>query len=138
MRIGMRMATGFDQHFAELGITQAQFRLLLAVWTQGSAEGITPSVLADFLFIERGTVSVLSNNMVEQGWLERKPGENRRSYRLAITKAGQGVLQNVIPPAIALADATLSGFSRKELEGMRTSLELVETKLRTDKTKQKE
>ncbi len=138
MRIGTRMATGFDQHFAELGITQAQFRLLLAVWTQGSGEGIAPSVLADFLFIERGTVSVLSNNMVEQGWLERKPGENRRSYRLAITKAGQRVLENVIPPAIALADATLSGFSRKELEGMRTSLELVETKLRTDKTKQKE
>ena len=42
MRIGTRMATGFDQHFAELGITQAQFRILLAVWEQGGAAGIAP------------------------------------------------------------------------------------------------
>ena len=29
MRVGTRMATGFDQHFAEFGIMQAQFRALL-------------------------------------------------------------------------------------------------------------
>ena len=124
------MATGFDKHFAQLGITQAQFRVLLAVWQKSSEEGITPSALADYLLIERGTVSVLTNQMVEQGWLARRPGKNRRTYWLALTEAGGQLLQKVIPRAITLADHTLSGISQEQLHQMRTNLELIETKLR--------
>ena len=124
------MATGFDQHFAGLGITQAQFRVLLAVWEQGGAEGIAPSVLADHLLIERGTVSGLANRMVERGWLTRRPGENRRTYRLALTEAGAQALEEVLPRAVALADQTLSGISSEQLQQMRTNLELIEVRLR--------
>ena len=53
MRIGTRMAAGFDQHFSRVGITQAQFRTLLAIHQEGGREGITPSALADHLLIER-------------------------------------------------------------------------------------
>ena len=130
MRIGTRMATGFDQHFAELGITQAQFRILLAVWEQGGAEGIAPSVLANHLLIERGTISILSNRMVELGWLKREPGENRRTYRLRLTSAGRQLLDKVIPLAIELADRTLSGISPDQLREMRANLELMEASLR--------
>jgi DNA-binding MarR family transcriptional regulator len=130
MRIGTRMATGFDQHFAPLGITQAQFRVLLAVWEEGGADGIAPSVLADYLFIERGTVSVLTDRLVARGWLLRRPGDSRRTYRLALTDAGQQVLQATIPRAVALADHTLSGISSAELRQLRTSLELIEARLR--------
>jgi DNA-binding MarR family transcriptional regulator len=131
MRIGTRMATGFDQHFAEFGITQAQFRILLAVWEQGGAEGIAPSVLAHHLLIERGTISVLTNRMVERGWLARRPGENRRTYRLTLTPASRQLLEKVIPLAVELAENTLSGFSPAQLSHMRTSLELIETRLRS-------
>ena len=130
MRIGTRMATGFDQHFAELGITQAQFRILLAVWEQGGAEGIAPSILANHLLIERGTISILTNRMVELGWLKREPGENRRTYRLRLTSAGRQLLDQVIPLAIELADRTLSGISPDQLREMRASLELMEASLR--------
>jgi len=130
MRIGTRMATGFDQHFANLGITQAQFRILLAVWEQGGADGIAPSVLADHLLIERGTTSILTSRMVELGWLTRKPGENRRTYRLTLTAAGRQLLDKVIPLAVELADHTLSGISAAQLRQMRTNLELIETRLR--------
>ena len=124
------MATGFDQHFAELGITQAQFRILLAVWEKGGTEGIAPSVLAEYLLIERGTISVLTNRMVEQGWLTRKPGKNRRTYWLALTDIGNDLLQKVIPRAVSLADHTLSGFSKEQLYQMRANLELIESRLR--------
>jgi DNA-binding MarR family transcriptional regulator len=130
MRIGTRMATGFDQHFAELGITQAQFRILLAVWEQGGAEGIAPSVLADHLLIERGTISILTGRMVQIGWLTRKPGENRRTYRLTLTPTGRQLLENVIPLAVELADHTLSGISPAQLRQMRTNLEWIEARLR--------
>lgn len=130
MRLGTRMATGFDQYFATLGITQAQFRILLAVWEMGGSEGIPPSVLADHLLIERGTVSVLTNKMVKNGWLSREPGENRRTYQLTLTEAGDQVLQEAIPRAIALADQTLSGIAHDELIQMRANLEHIEAKLR--------
>lgn len=124
------MATGFDQHFAELGITQAQFRILLAVWEQGGADGIAPSALASHLLIERGTTSILTNRMVELGWLVRKPGENRRTYRLTLTPAGRHLLDKVIPLAIELADRTLAGISPAQLQEMRANLELIEASLR--------
>jgi DNA-binding MarR family transcriptional regulator len=124
------MATGFDQHFAELGITQAQFRILLAVWEQGGADGIAPSVLAHHLLIERGTISVLTNRMIERGWLARRPGENRRTFRLILTPTSQELLEKVIPLAIDLADHTLSGISPPHLEQLRTNLELMEARLR--------
>jgi DNA-binding MarR family transcriptional regulator len=130
MRIGTRMATGFDQHFAKLGITQAQFRILLAVWEEGGEEGIAPSVLADYLLIERGTVSVLTDRLVRGGWLFRKAGDSRRTYKLILTDAGQSVLLDAIPRAIALANHTLSGISPAELRQLRNSLELIEARLR--------
>src|SRR5688572_29893193 len=130
MRIGTRMATGFDQHFAELGITQAQFRILLAVWQQGGTEGIAPSLLAEYLLIERGTVSILTNRMVERGWLRRQPGENRRTYRLTLTATSRQLLDKVIPLAVELADHTLAGISSAQLNQMRLNLELIEAKLR--------
>lgn len=124
------MATGFDQHFAELGITQAQFRILLAVWEQGGAEGIAPSILANYLLIERGTISILTNRMVELKWLARKPGENRRTYRLTLTSQGKQLLKKVIPLAVELADHTLAGISPAQLRQMRRNLELIEASLR--------
>lgn len=130
MRIGTRMATGFDQHFAEFGITQAQFRILLAVWEQGGADGIAPSALANHLLIERGTISILTNHMVRRGWLVRNPGENRRTFRLTLTLPGRQLLDTVIPLAVELADQTLSGISPAELRQMRANLELIEAGLR--------
>jgi DNA-binding MarR family transcriptional regulator len=130
MRIGSRMATGFDQHFAKLGVTQAQFRILLAIWEQGNTEGVPPSSLADYLLIERGTISVLTSRMVENGWIARKPGENRRTYRLTLTAAGKQLLNKVVPMAVELADHTLSGISPAQLRQMRTNLEIIEAGLR--------
>jgi len=130
MRIGTRLAATYDQHFAELGITQSQFRILVAVRREGGIEGIAPSLLADYLLIERGTISVLTDRMVERGWLMRGPGANRRTYRLVLTEAGAQVLEETIPHAKALADHTLSGLSFDQLREMRTNLETIEALLR--------
>ena len=132
------MAAGFDQHFAPHGVTQAQFRVLLAVWEQGGAEGIAPSALADFLLIERATVSVLTSRMVERGWLTRVPGENRRTFRLVLTERGGQTLQELIPHAIALANHTLAGITAEDLSRMLGNLESVEARLRADEGPKKE
>lgn len=135
MRIGTHMASGFDQYFSELKVTQAQFRLLLAAWTQGGREGVTPSALADYLLIERSSVSVLSQGLVERGWLQRLPGENRRSHRLALTASGGRTLERVAPLALDLAADTLANFSPAQLKALLKNLEQIETRLRTHRQK---
>ena len=130
MRIGTRMAGGFDTHFVPLGITQAQFRTLLAIRERGGAAGLTPSELADHLLIERATVSVLTSRMVARGWVARKPGANRRTFQLVLTAAGRRLLQKLIPRAVALANETLRHIPRGQLRQMLAGLELVEARLR--------
>lgn len=130
MRIGTRMATGFDQHFSSLGLTQSQFRILLSVFELGGDQGISPSFLAENLLIERGTASIETNRMVERGWLERVAGQNRRTYRLVLTEKGNDLLQKAIPRAIALADQTISNIPRDQLVQMRSNLEVIEDRLR--------
>lgn len=131
MRLGTRMAARFDEEFRVQGITQAQFRLLLAVHFQGGTTGITPSVLADYLMIERATVSFLAGRLVEQGYLVRLPGENRRSHRLRLTPIGQQLLGQLTPSAIALARDTLAGVTPDDLQRMRKMLQELETHIRT-------
>ena len=130
MRIGTRMATEFDHQFAQLRLTQAQFRILLAVYELGGAEGVAPSLLADHLLIERGTVSVITRGMIESGWLARQTGENRRTFRLTLTEEGVALLNQAIPRAVTLADYTLAAIPAEQLEQMRENLELVERVLR--------
>ncbi len=129
MRIGTRMASIFDQKFGPYGLTQAQFRVLLAVWESGEG-GIAPSALADRLLIERATVSVLTTRLVERGWLERTPGENRRTFLLVLTESGKARLQEALPHAVTLADETLAGLGREELRGTLALLEQLEAHLR--------
>ncbi len=128
------MATTFDQQFGVLDVTQAQFRTLLAVRFGSGPEGITPSELADQLLLERPTVTVLITRLVERGLLARQPGANRRSYRLALTPAGEALLERVIPRAIALADDLLEGFTPEQLERMCEALQLIEARVRAYET----
>lgn len=130
MRLGTRMATMFDQHFVGMGISQAQFRTLLAIREAGP-DGVPPSLLADQLLLERATVTVLTSRLVEAGLLERKPGPNRRTFCLALTPAGNRCLDEVIPHAIALADAALSGHTAAELQAILRSLQMIEDRVRT-------
>ena len=129
MRIGTRMATHFDQHFADAGITQAQFRVLLAVG-DAEADGIAPSALAETLLIERATISVLTTRLVERGLLLRLPGENRRTFNLTLTDDGARLLHRLVPAAVGLADDTLRGVTAAEQREMQKLLAVVEAHLR--------
>ena len=132
MRVGTRMAVGFDQRFTHFGLTQAQFRLLIAVWNCGGNTGATPSALAEYLFLERATVSVMINRLLGQGLLAKLPGENRRSYKLTLTEKSGALLRAMGPEAHALADTTLASFSADELHQLEAHLKALEKRLRED------
>ncbi|HTE17554.1 MAG TPA: MarR family transcriptional regulator [Armatimonadota bacterium] len=131
MRVGTRMATVFDQHFSDMGITQAQFRTLLRIWETGGEEGIAPSALAEELLLERATVTVLTARLVERGLLARRPGVNRRTFCLVLTPAGRELMERVLPRAVGLADETLAGMAPAQLTAMLHALQRIEERVRT-------
>jgi DNA-binding MarR family transcriptional regulator len=131
MRVGIRMAVGFNQHFDVLGLTQAQFRAVLAVWNCGGTVGVTPTELAEYLFLERATVSVLIRKLIEKELLVQRPGENRRSYRVMLTPKGIELLQRVSPRAQEHADATFEGFAAADVQTFEDMLTELEARLRS-------
>lgn len=130
MRIGTRLASGFDAGFASHGLTQGQFRLLIAVANCEGSTGATPSALADYLFVERATVSVLIKRPLAKRLLARKRGTDARSYRVSLTPAGWEALKAIKPHATASADAALAGIGVRELEALERQLNTVEASLR--------
>lgn len=132
MRVGTRMASGFDTRFALHGITQAQFRVLLGVWQIGGRDGsVTPSVLADALFIERPTVTALVAKLVERDLLVRVPdAADRRSHGLRLTAAGGELLQTTGAVATRLGADTLAPFSDADKAIFASLLTRLESHLR--------
>jgi DNA-binding MarR family transcriptional regulator len=122
------MATHFDQHFAEFEITQAQFRLLMAINATG-ASGIAPSDLAKRLHVERAAISAMTNVLVERELLVRLPGENRRTFNLAVSETGTLLLQGMTPAALSLANRVLHSLDDRQRSDLRAMLESIEDTL---------
>lgn len=130
MRVGTRLASGFDAGFGSHGLTQGQFRLLIAVANCEGSTGATPSALADYLFVERATVSVLIKRPLAKRLLVRRRGTDARSYRVSITPAGWEALKAIKPHATASAATALAGIPTRELEALEKQLAGVEASLR--------
>lgn len=126
MRIGTFMATSFDRDMAEVGLSQAQLRTFLSLLS----EPLSPGTLAERSMLEKATVSLVVQRMVESGWLERLPGQNRRTHLLSITALGHQVLSQAIPRANDLADRTLAPLSDPELSQLLQLLGKLETHMR--------
>lgn len=124
------MAVGFNQNFDVLGLTQAQFRAVLAVWNLGATVGVTPTELAEYLFLERATVSVLIRKLIAKELLAQRPGDNRRSYRVVLTAKGIELLQRVSPRAQMHADTTFEGFPSDDIQTFENMLVELESRLR--------
>ncbi len=132
MRVGTRMSARFDVRFAPHDLTQAQFRVLLGVWQMGQGEsGVTPSVLADVLLIERPTATSLVAKLVNRGLLVRVSDANdRRSHTLYLTQAGGELLRIAGDAATRLGEKTAAIFSESEQETFLQLLTRLETHLR--------
>ena len=59
-------------------------------------QGLLPSRIADMLFCDRPTATVIIKNMEKQGWVERRRGqEDRRQRRVLITPRGRAKLAEI-------------------------------------------
>jgi len=77
-------------HVNAFGVTVPQFNALVQLDRRGS---LNPSRIADLLFIDRPTATVVLRNLERNGWIERARDESNRKYVVArITDSGRAKL----------------------------------------------
>ncbi len=85
----------FIDNLAEEGISPGQFGVLTLI---DANEGLSQSQLAKTLKIERSTMVAVIDRLETEGWVDRKPSKtDKRSYALALTKAGAELLSRARP-----------------------------------------
>jgi DNA-binding MarR family transcriptional regulator len=103
------MRASFDQRAQALGLTRAQWRVLVHL---GPRQGINQSALADILELDAVTMGRHIDRLERDGWLERRadPGD-RRAWRLYLTEAAQPTLDRMDRIAAEMQAAALDGVS---------------------------
>ena len=103
------MRASFDQRAQALGLTRAQWRVLVHL---APRQGINQSALADILELDAVTMGRHVDRLERDGWLERRadPGD-RRAWRLFLTEASRPTLERMDRIAADMQAAALDGIS---------------------------
>jgi DNA-binding MarR family transcriptional regulator len=115
--------------FSRYGVTLKQSFLLNRL---ASHDFLYPADIADALFCDRPTASVIIRNMEKAGWIEREVDpENGKRQRIILTKSGLAKREEIRkdPENPERLFDPQSCFSKEELETFKTLLEKLEKHL---------
>ncbi len=84
----------YDDALRPLGITTSQANMLTAIDQVGP---VKQAQLAEYLHIEKSTLSRNLSLMKKRGWVRVLPGEDDRSHAVAITAKGTKLLEEALP-----------------------------------------
>jgi DNA-binding MarR family transcriptional regulator len=117
----------FDERARSLGITRPQWRVLTLL---GRFGGCTQAMLADRLDVEPITAARMIDRLQEAGLVERCADPNdRRAWRLHLTKGGETALLKLRPLALDLFDEALFGLSDEQISELEATLNAIQSNL---------
>ena len=117
----------FDRRAATLGVTRAQWRVLVRLSRE---PGLRQVDLADLLDIEPITLCRIVDRLEESELVERRRDPaDRRAWRLELTAKAAPVVEKLRSLATDFSADAFAGLSPAELDTMRTALALVRDNL---------
>jgi len=115
-----RLMAAIDAELEPLDITWAQWGTLLHI-ANGSAK--TASELCRNMAGDTGSMTRMLDRLEQKGLIRReRSSQDRRIVRLFLTEAGQKLYPRLPPIAVKVLNQHLQGFSRDELETMKSFL----------------
>src|SRR4051812_45928874 len=97
------------------GLTPLQYGVLIHLSSQTGKPGIGQNVLADRLNIDRNTASVLVEQLVKKGVVERKVnGADRRARLLRLTPKGEKLFARLRPAHAEVNESILAPIKPQE------------------------
>lgn len=98
-----------DKSLAPLGITNAQFRVVVGI---AHDRARTLSEFARFLDMDTGAMKRLLDRVEEKGWIKRKRHpEDRRTLLLELTDEGRAIYPQIMERVLEVNRRMLEGFS---------------------------
>ena len=110
----------FDRRAATLGVTRAQWRVLVRLSRQ---PGLRQVDLADFLDVEPITLCRIVDRLEEAGLVERqRDPADRRAWRLELTAKAEPLVEKLRALATELSGEAFAGLGAADLDTLRTAL----------------
>ena len=121
--VSRMMRSWFDARAQHLGLTRAQWRVLIQL---SAREGASQRELAEILEIDTVTLGRHIDRLERDQWLERRPDPNdRRVWRLHLTPAARPTMDEMEALAVELQEVILAGLSQPEREALNTALQVI-------------
>jgi DNA-binding MarR family transcriptional regulator len=109
----------YDRHFAGTGLEPTQFNLLVAIRLSGP---VAMARLANYLGLERTTLTRNLGPLQRAGWVENKTGNDARQRLLALTKTGHVELQKAMSHWKQAQKAAVAALGKKDFAQLLHSL----------------
>jgi DNA-binding MarR family transcriptional regulator len=108
-RRSRELTRAFEKAMRGSGVRGTQFTLLATLVQTGP---MATTRLADFLGLERTTLTRNLHPLVRDGLVQIDEGEDRRVHRVAITPAGEAAARRALPFWKKAQDAALAAIAR--------------------------
>ena len=125
--ISRQIRRRFDVRLSTYGLTQAQWRAILAI---SSNPGATQRTIAELLEIQPISLTRLMDRMERGGWVKRCPDpEDRRAVKLYLTPQAQPVLSVAAECSAELLEAACRGLDQSQQDQLLALLGTVKKNL---------
>ncbi|MEM6663593.1 MAG: MarR family transcriptional regulator [Pseudomonadota bacterium] len=110
--VSRNMRAWFDARAQALGLTRAQWRVLIHLTVR---EGANQTELAEILEIDTVSLGRHIDRLQRDNWLERRPDPtDRRAWRIYLSETRRPVLTKMKDLAAEIEEAALAGLSEQE------------------------
>jgi DNA-binding MarR family transcriptional regulator len=113
-QVRTQLVAAMDTELAELGISWAQWGILLKI---ANGKAGTAAELCRHASCDTGSMTRMLDRLEQKGLIRRERSlEDRRVVLLHLTEAGKALYPKLPPVAVKILNRHLRGFSRAELE----------------------
>lgn len=113
------LAKAFDEALAPCGLKNTQFSMLVGLHVRGP---VNVQAFSDLLKMDRTTLTRNLGPLERQGLICITPGSDRRSRTIALTDAGEKLLQQAVPLWQQLQQRLVDGLGDDQARQLRKTL----------------
>lgn len=121
------LTKGFERRATKLGITRAQWRVVMAA---RRVDGLTQTELADLVDMEKAPCGRLLDKLEKGGWIERRADpRDRRVNRVHATDKIEPIVPMMLEAAASLFEDALRSMSKRDIADLVAKLETIKANL---------
>jgi len=118
------------RQYAQKKLNEKGYSITIDQWlvlkTITDQPDISQNEIAEFIFKDKASVTRIIDLLISKGYLQREISPlNRRRVNLTITKAGKGIIAEILPTIRAYRKSALVNIEELELASMNKTLEKI-------------